>query len=407
MEGEQIEQQNYCEVLTDDDQNLDWKKFLLVTGSAGTGKTHCVKRAIQQALNDDRDVLVTTPTGFLATTYSATFLEEIEADTVHSAFKYPVNRNDQAKVNWDLMRFDLIVIDEVSMVSKLIMDHIVGTINRLSFRPVVIMCGDECQQQPIETIDHNTIQVASALSSKEFYKITNHFKLTVQHRCEDPQFLNILNHLRYYKPSQNLLDSIQEPRILCASSKPTDQEIERAIKAHADATVITVSRSACNLVNQVAINFLFKGREPLMYAKCDCEMEAVPLYHDLPVIITQNRDKANGVVNGQKAKIHMVENKTVFLKLTNGEIVSTYLVTNKKQDGTQKSVYPFVPGFALTICKSQGQTLDKVIIWMDSMRVPSGAGYVALSRVRRMKDLYFLTRTFPDQYKPVSDPDEF
>ena len=64
--------------------------------------------------------------------------------------------------------------------------------------------------------------------------------------------------------------------------------------------------------------------------------------------------------------------------------------------------YPFVPAYALTICKTQGQTLERAILWMDSLHVPAGAAYVALSRVKRMQDLYFMTRTFREQYKPVT-----
>ena len=34
-------------------------------------------------------------------------------------------------------------------------------------------------------------------------------------------------------------------------------------------------------------------------------------------MITQNRDTPNGVVNGQLATVHTVQNCTIFLKLTN------------------------------------------------------------------------------------------
>ena len=44
-------------------------------------------------------------------------------------------------------------------------------------------------------------------------------------------------------------------------------------------------------------------------------------------MITQNRDKKNGVVNSQMAKILCVQNGTVFLELKNGKIVNTYPVT--------------------------------------------------------------------------------
>ena len=84
------------------DEDVDWRKVLLLTGKPGTGKTHCVKSAIHEAIEQDRDILVATPTGFLASTYSASFAEDIETDTVHAAFKYPVSPAVPAETNLDL-----------------------------------------------------------------------------------------------------------------------------------------------------------------------------------------------------------------------------------------------------------------------------------------------------------------
>lgn len=67
------------------------------------------------------------------------------------------------------MCYDLIVLDEVSMVSKTIMQHVLFTVNQLSLRPIVIICGDKYQQQPIATIEQKTRQVPSILKGKEFY----------------------------------------------------------------------------------------------------------------------------------------------------------------------------------------------------------------------------------------------
>ena len=96
--------------------------------------------------------------------------------------------------------------------------------------------------------------------------------------------------------------------------------------------------------------------------QCDCELPPLPIYKGMSVIITKNSDKKNGVMNGQKAWVDFVHNKTVFLKLPNGSTVSTYMVTSTTPDGGVTTAYPFVPAYALTICKSQGQTLQIVII---------------------------------------------
>ena len=201
------------------DEDIDWKKVLLLTGKPGTGKTHCLKQAIYEAIDQERDVLVATPTGFLASTSSAAFGDDVETETVHAAFKYPVSTNTSPEVNWELMRYDMIVLDEVSMVSKFIMQHLLSTVNQLSLRPLLVMCGDRCQQQPIKTVDRQTTQVPSIFHDKNFYSIVHHIHLTKQHRCEDEELMQILNHLRHYRPSDDLLETIHGGRVLC--SRPT------------------------------------------------------------------------------------------------------------------------------------------------------------------------------------------
>ena len=56
-----------------------------------------------------------------------------------------------------------------------------------------------------------------------------------------------------------------------------------------------------------------------------------------------------------------------------------------------RKCYPFVPGYAMTICKSQGQTLDNIIVCFDTASLGPGAAYVALSRVKTLNSIKFLT----------------
>ena len=110
-------------------------------------------------------------------------------------------------------------------------------------------------------------------------------------------------------------------------------------------------------------------------------------------MITQNRDKANNVVNGQLGIV-----QTVFLKLPTGKVVNVYPVTSLKNG--QQTVYHFSAAYA-TMCKAQGQTLQKAVLWFDIDRIPPGTAYVALSRVKTL-DIYFLSPLRTKFFTPVT-----
>ena len=57
----------------------------------------------------------------------------------------------------------------------------------------------------------------------------------------------------------------------------------------------------------------------------------------------------------------------------------------------------------MTISKSEGATIDKLLVWMDCTHVPEDLGYVALSRVRVLADIAFLTPMCPTQFMPVQN----
>ena len=82
--------------------------------------------------------------------------------TLH-AFHYPVKSDQRPTINWNISSYDLLLLDEMSMIPKKIADHVVRTISEVTIRPVVVMAGDNQQQQPIETIDQKIVQVNSIL----------------------------------------------------------------------------------------------------------------------------------------------------------------------------------------------------------------------------------------------------
>ena len=167
---------------------LDWTKFILLLGKPGTRKTHTVCTSVRRTLEDRFLVAVAGPTGFLASLYRAEFDEEALIDTVHAMFHYPVDTHVAPSVNWSLCEYDLLLIDEVSMILKKIFQHILRTLQDLPTRPVVLLSGDAQQQQPITESNRRTVETQSILHDKQFYKMVYTYKLVTQYRCEDEKY---------------------------------------------------------------------------------------------------------------------------------------------------------------------------------------------------------------------------
>ena len=201
--------------------------------------------------------------------------------------------------------------------------------------------------------------------------------------------------LRHWRPSQ-------QGRVLHPDTTPTSQQISDVVLKNPTATVLTVTRNASRIVNDAVINALFQDATPLAKIQCDCEMYPINIYQKMRVNVTQNRDKPNGVVNGQIDFIHSTENKTIFIKLPTNKIISVYQVTYTNPEGNKKVCYPFMPCYSMTITKSQGQNLQSAIIWFDTINVPKGGAYVALSREKKCDDLTVLTPIKPEHITPVN-----
>ena len=128
----------------------EWTQIVSVTGKAGTGKTKCLHSCIHYAIENHFMSLVATPTGYLVSSCRAVFDDDIDANTIHSSFCIPVH-GSSPQVNWALAMYDLIIIDEVSMVPPFFFNHILSTVKQLPTRPILLISDDKYQLPPIAT----------------------------------------------------------------------------------------------------------------------------------------------------------------------------------------------------------------------------------------------------------------
>lgn len=266
------------------------------------------------------------------------------------------------------------------MVLEKIFRHIASTFQQLHVRPVVLLCGDQQQQQLIATVEGRTRQNEGILNSKDFDKQCIVVDFLEQHRCKDPLFQEYLNYLRYFKPSRTFLRELFKDGTLCKDSEPTEVQLRKLLLEKSDCLVLTVSRKAAQRINDIAVQAIFMGKTAFASVQMDNAESQMLLFKGMQVIITQNRDKKNSVINGQNAEVLNFELGTIILKLPNSNIVAIHTVTEVREDGSKRV---------------------KVIIWLDCPYVPRGTAYVALSRLRILEDLSFMVYGNPEQFLPV------
>ena len=315
-----------------------WEKFRVLLGKPGTGKSQVLIRAINHAIRCEMSVLVAAPVALLAQGYNAIFLDDIDTDTLHSAFNIPIHGPHPNEINYALNKYDLVVVDEASMISSAIFETMASTFNRMNTRPVVVLAGDKCQQQPLQTIDGRTSSTTSIINDHTFSS-TNAVTHTLyqQFRIIDPEYAKFLDFIRFMLPTQQEVDDMQTGIVLCPEGELSDEDIWHAYQQHSDATIMTVSRKAAQRINEIIVRHPFPGR-PLNTIPCVSAVESNPIFPQkhMEVIFTENRDKAARIVNGQQATILGCENNTIILCLPEGQRVFVYPVTHIENDTHHK-----------------------------------------------------------------------
>eukprot|EP00798_Chlamydomonas_sp_ICE-L_P028689 gene28689-31857_t len=121
-----------------------------------------------------------------------------------------------------------------------------------------------------------------------------------------------------------------------------------------------------------------------------------------PIILLRNLNPRKGLANGTRLIVEELRNHLIVAKIVTGshagETVCIPRIPLTPSDSKQNPIiftrrqFPIRPAFAMTINKSQGQTFEKIGIYLPAPCFSHGQLYVAMSRVGQPTGLKFLVK---------------
>jgi ATP-dependent exoDNAse (exonuclease V) alpha subunit len=382
---------------------LKTKGNVYLTGRAGSGKTYVLQRYIDWLRFKGIHVGVTASTGVAAT--------HLSGMTIHSwagiGIKGPLTEKqieDLKKRNYlrkRLMRVEVLIIDEVSMLSSSVFENIDKVLRAFKEKDEpfggvqIILCGDFFQLPPIQKSDTRQSTDKESDSRVEFiYKSTLWQELDLRicyldrsYRQVDDKFLRLLNEIRSNMITKDTWETLRE----CFLAKGTGKVVPTKLYTHNEhADDLNAQEIAKIKGPSKQYSMKAKGNENFIHIlKKSClAPEQLILKRGALVMFVKN-NLGEGYVNGTMGKVidfTEYERYPVVETFDGAKIKATPQLWEIEEDGDVMASITQIPlrlAWAITIHKSQGMTLDAAEIDLGKSFV-TGLGYVALTRVRSL-----------------------
>jgi hypothetical protein len=337
------------------------------------------------------------PTGALASRVRSVMREKgwknVDVDT--SAAAFGLMDRDFIK-NPALAQYAFIYVDEVSQHNDQDVERILKLWQFAGKRPVLLLSGDKYQ-----CAGHGAKR---PWQSRMWERMVVEKHLHRAYRCKDRVFWGMLEGIKQSAPTKKQLQDFCRRRKAWSTAMPTERDMRRLLKKHPNTVMMTCTRKGAAYLNNLVNRVKHPRKEPLIVLPGDPESNPenyrqgrlkeaaelknadVPIYRGTKLFLTDNVRKEDDYVNGMSCVVekYCVASKALRVRTDTGRRLMIFRWNNAHRPGAP-SYYPIRQGYASTILKFQGATVDHATIWLDAPKV-KGAAYTALSRVRTRHD---------------------
>jgi hypothetical protein len=397
-------------------------RHVFLTGKAGTGKSTLIRRFMAET---DRNVVVVAPTGIAAL--------NVDGYTIHRMFGFrsTLTLDDvrggeyrPGRFTKTLASLQTLIIDEASMVRADVFDMVAAALERFGPQPgapfggvQIVLVGDLYQLPPVVREDEagyftTTYETPYFFSARSFHRddFPTVSLTTVFRQLGDDRMTAILNEIR----EGVLLGHAQEQLNARADKDFVPPEDEFWLTLAPTNRLVTAR-------NRQQLERL-PGDEMVHHAKAsgDLAMFEAPVEETLRFkvgaqVMMLNNDQGSRWVNGTVGRVAGVGydryGAVVEVEFPDGTSADvspyTWEVTRPVMSGSSLSrevvgsftQLPFKLAWAITIHKSQGQTLDRVVVDLTGGMFSTGQLYVALSRCTSLSGLVLKRPVLPKDLK--------
>ncbi len=381
---------------------------VFLTGGAGTGKSYLTNEIISHYRAADKQVIALGSTGVSAV--------NIRGFTVHSFFAFGISSNFEELSQSDkrnkkrlsdlkklLGATDLIIIDEISMISADLMDMILFRLESYGYAGRVMLVGDFYQLPPVVKQGNDNglfggmLYAFESTAWQRLDPVT--VELTQMKRTHDREFTHILDKIRKgvcddevvdycFALANNTIDESRNPtRLYGRNQEVTQRNQEELNRLPGEETILFSHIEKFGTVHEKRLES-WKKMLPVD--------EQLALKVGVPVLFTVN--KWGSFVNGERGVVHsieddhlIVEKNDAFVKVERHSFDLLDMAVH--DDGRIEQIslatleqFPLKLAYAVTIHKSQGMSIDDLVCNVDNIFAPSQF-YVAISRATDPKRL--------------------